>query len=80
MQVNDALVISAISRIKGVKSDGLFDFRSDMLIHAPPQLTTHLVNMFKCFLVHGYIPHFLLLCTIVPILKDSLGDIASSDN
>ena len=36
--------------------------------------------MFKAFLVHGCVPYFLLLCTLIPIVKDNIGDLASSEN
>ena len=31
-------------------------------------------------LLHGAIPHIVLLCTLTPLLKNSLGDITKSDN
>ena len=40
------------------------------------QVTT----LFKWFLATGKIPAFLILCTLVPMLKDNLDDIATSDN
>ena len=36
--------------------------------------------LFKTFLVHGFIPTFLLICSLVPLIKDNLGNISSSDN
>ena len=30
--------------------------------------------------MHGFIPVFLLVCSLVPLVKDNLGDITSSDN
>ena len=36
--------------------------------------------MFKTFAVHGNVPAFLLVCTLIPLVKDPLGDLASSDN
>ena len=40
------------------------------------QVTT----LFKWFLATGKIPAFLLLCTLVFIVKDNFDDIATSDN
>ena len=34
----------------------------------------------KCFLVHGHVTYFLLLATLVPIIKDKLGSLNSSKN
>ena len=36
--------------------------------------------MFRAFLIHGSVPKFLLACTLVPLVKDTFGDIAASDN
>ena len=30
--------------------------------------------------MHGCVPFFLLVCTLVPIVKDNLGDLAASSN
>ena len=40
----------------------------------------HVTTLFKWFLATGKIPAFLILCTLVPIVKDNLDDIAISDN
>ena len=57
-----------------------FHFTSDLLIHGPPELSKHIVNMFRSFIIHGSVPFFLLICTLVPIVKDNLGNHAASDN
>ena len=44
------------------------------------RILTHIVNCLKTFLIHGYVPNFLLVCSLVPIVKDSYGDISSSTN
>ena len=36
--------------------------------------------MFRMFLVHGRVATFMLICTLLPLVKDNLGDLASSDN
>ena len=63
-----------------IQSDVLYNFSSDCLTNCPPDLVPHLVNMFKSFCVHGCVPFFLLVCTLVPIVKDNLGDLAASSN
>ena len=57
-----------------------FSFNSDCLLNSCDNLIKHVTILFKWFLRTGTIPEFPLLCTIVPIVKDNLGDIASSDN
>ena len=65
--------------MKGGKSDGLYEFNSDCLINGPPELLKHLTNLIKTFVIHGKVPYFLLICSLVPIVKDNMGDSASSD-
>ena len=43
-------------------------------------LVCHLTLLFKSFISHGVVPYFILLCTLLPLVKDNLGDIISSDN
>ena len=79
-RINEDLIKEAIRKLKSGKSDALYDYSSDVFINGPPELVTHLTNMIKSFVVHGSVPYFLLLCTLVPIVKDPLGDIQSSAN
>ena len=34
----------------------------------------------EMFIVHGFIPNFTLLCSLLPLVKDNLDDVTSSDN
>ena len=36
--------------------------------------------MMKCFLIHGHVSQVLLLATMVPLIKNKLGDSETSDN
>ena len=73
-------MFEALTKLKSGKSDPTFSFISDCLLNSCDDLIKHVTILFKWFLRTGTIPAFLLLCTIVPIVKDNLGDIASSDN
>ena len=66
--------------MKAGKSDALYDFSSDCLINGPDSLIPHLTKLIKIFISHGKAPLSLLVCSLVPIVKDSLGDLAASDN
>ena len=79
-RVNEDAVLQALHKLKNGKSDPLFSFNSDCLINSGQELLSHVTQLFKWFLRTGKIPAFLLLCTIIPIVKDNLGDITSSDN
>ena len=50
------------------------------LVNGPPALVSHLATLIKLFLSHGSVPHFLLLCTLMPLVKDNLADITASEN
>ena len=43
-------------------------------------MVTHLTHLIRSFLIHGQVPYFLLVCTLLPLVKDNLGDITQSDN
>ena len=79
-RITEDVVKKALNMMKQGKSDALFQYNSDCLIKAPEELFPHLVNMFRTFVIHGNVPSFLLWCTLIPLIKDSLGDLASSDN
>ena len=66
--------------MKGNKNDAMFDFQSDCLTSGPPEVVKHLTNLIRMFIVHGEVPYFLLVCTLLPLVKDNLGDTTSSDN
>ena len=66
--------------MKNSKNDSIFDFQSDCLINGPDALVNHLTNILKAFVIHGNVPYFILVCTLLPLVKDNLADITSSDN
>ena len=48
--------------------------------HGPPELIQHLTLLLRTFVTHGIVPYFILVCTLIPLVKDNLGDITSSEN
>ena len=79
-RITEDLVEHALKSMKAGKNDALFDFQSDCLIQGPKILITHLTNMIKSFVMHGQVPYFILVCSLLPLVKDNLADITSSDN
>jgi hypothetical protein len=73
-------IIHAVRKIKSDKADGVFDLVSDNLKYAPDELNDHLSRLYSSCLLHGFIPITLLLSTIIPIPKDRLGDLTTSNN
>ena len=79
-KINMARIKDALGKIKSNKSDPICNFSSDFLKNGPDILIYHLEVMIKTFLIHGHISEILLLATLVPIVKDKLGDLCNSKN
>ena len=69
-----------MDKVKANKSDSIYDFSSDFLKHGPDILHEHLANVIKAFAIHGHVTEQLLIATLVPLVKDKLGDLCSSKN
>ena len=79
-RVTVELVRKALKKMKNEKNDAMFDMQSDCLTNGPDTLIVHLTNLLKTFIVHGTVPYFVLICTLLPLVKDNLADITSSEN
>ena len=79
-KVTPEVVTEAVSNLKAGKSDPCYSFSSDCFKNAPPVLFDLLAALIRSFLIHGHVSLYLLLATLVPIVKDKLGDINSSKN
>ena len=62
-KVNETLVKRALKTMKSCKRDSIFDSVSDCFINGPDKLIMHLTNLVKMFLVHGFVPTSVLICT-----------------
>ena len=79
-KINTVTIKEALDKIKPKKSDPTWDFSSDFLKRGPDLLWKHLELMIRSFLIHGHVSSSLLLATLVPIVKDKLGDLCTSQN
>ena len=80
-RINSCAVKSVIEKkLKPAKKDPVADISSDYLIHAPDELFDILARCFKSYITHSHVSGFLLVSSLVPLLKDKLGDITSSNN
>ena len=77
-KVTPAVVKSAAKKLKAGKSDPVYSFSSDCIKVDSDKLAELLSIIIRCDLVHGHVTRFLLLATLVPIIKDKLGCINSS--
>ena len=74
------IVKQACKNLNESKSDPILNFSSDCLKHATDDLFEKLAAVIRCFLIHGHVTYFLLLATLVPLIKDKLGKINTSKN
>ena len=79
-KVTTELVAEAISRVNSNKTDPQYEFTSDCIKNAPVILCKKLAELFRMFIIHGYISSNLMISTLIPLVKDKLGDITSSNN
>jgi hypothetical protein len=79
-RIDENLIKQALKLMKSNKRDAMFDIQSDCITNGPPALVTHLTSLIKTFILHGSVPYFILLCTLLPLVKDNLGDSTSSEN
>ena len=79
-KITNEVVRKALKQMKGGKRDAQYDIQAGCLTNGPESLLSHLTNLIKCFVVHGSVPYVLLICTLLPLVKDNLADTTSSDN
>jgi hypothetical protein len=80
LKITPDLVKEAVGKLKPGKSDPVYSFSSDCFKNASMSLFEHLSVVLKCCAVHSHVSQVLLLSTLVPLVKDKLGDINSSKN
>ena len=78
--VTPDLVREAISKLKDDKSDAVFSYTTNCFKYGGESIVNFLTFLIKNMLIHGYVPDLLMVATLVPIIKDKLGDINSSKN
>ena len=79
-KVTPDLVKEAVKHLKDGKSDPVHAFSSDCIKNAPDLLFQLLAVIIKSFLFHGHVTIYLLLATLVPIIKNKLSSINTSKN
>ena len=79
-KVTSEEVKKAAKKLKPGKSDPIFSFSSGCLKSSSNILHEYTATMIRSFLMHGYIPQFMLISTLVPIVKDKLASINMSKN
>ena len=80
LMITPELLKKATSKLKPGKSDPVYRFSSDCFKNADDSLFVHLSHILKCCVVHSHVSQVLLLTTLVPLVKDKLGNINTSKN
>ena len=63
------LVKTATKKLRAGKSDPLYSFSSDCIKVDSDMLAELLAVITKSYLIHGHVTSYLLLATLVPIIK-----------
>ena len=79
-KVTPEVVKNAAKNLKDNKSDPTYSYSSDCIKNGPMILFEKLSLVFQSFLIHGHLSLFLLLATLIPIIKDKLSSASSSKN
>ena len=80
MRITPELVQKAISHLEHKKNDPVSNFSSDCLKYGYTILSEYITMIFRHQLIHGHTTSSLMLSTIIPLVKDKLGNICSSSN
>ena len=79
-KITPDLLKQAASKLKPAKSDPVYSFSSDCFKQGPDVLYAHLSTILQSCAIHGHVSQHLLISTLVPLVKDKLGNISSSKN
>lgn len=79
-KVTPEIIKAATGKLKPGKSDPVYNFSSDCIKADSYLLHIYLSGLIHSSLLHGYVSKFLLLATLVPIIKDKLGSMNASEN
>ena len=74
---DDMITISG--KLKVGKSSNTF-LTAEHILHGSPKLAVHLHLLFNAFIQHSFVPIDFLKGTISPVVKNSSGDLNSTDN
>ena len=79
-KITPKLLREASEKLKPGKSDPVYSFSSDCFRNGSETLYSHLATVLRSCTVHSHVTSALLLSTLVPLVKDKLGDFQSSKN
>ena len=74
LKVDAYLIKKASKNLKKEKTDPFFDINSDCIKNGPENLFHHIACIIRFLLIHNHVTWFFLISTLVPLIKDKLGD------
>ena len=74
------LVKKLILKLSSNKNDSSFDWKSDALKVGVDALAAPICDLLCAMLIHGFIPKILLVCQLIPIVKNNKESKLSSSN
>ena len=77
---NIEIIERCIKGLKLNKAAGYDGIVTEHIIHSHPSLVVHIKLLFTMIMRHCYVPEGFGLGVIIPIAKDTRGDLTSSDN
>ena len=79
-KINPGTLKLCAQKLKPGKRDPVLNVTSDFLMHAPDIVFQLLSICLKGYIIHSCVSECLLISNLVPIIKDKLGDLTSSNN
>ena len=78
--ITPELIKAASQKLKPGKSDPLLKVTSEFFLNAPDPLYDLLSLILTSFITHDHVSDFLLLSSLIPIVKDKLAATSNSNN
>ena len=80
-KVNGSLIKRIVKeKLKSSKTDPEFDITTDALKNSPDSLYNSIASILRSMLIHGHVTLELLVCAIIPLIKDKNGKDDDSSN
>ena len=80
-KVNGSLIKRIVKeKLKSSKTDPEFDITTDALKNSPDCLYNSIASILRSMLIHGHVTLELLVCAIIPLIKDKNGKDDDSSN
>lgn len=79
-RITPELIGEAMKKLNPGKTDPLLKVTSDFFINSPGILHKLLSMILRSYIVHSHVSDFLLISSLVPIIKDKLASVTNSSN